>query len=234
MTLLCTGGFTVISVTPTTTEISDALIAGFFRFSTDDQRLVHTIYRLLATGHPASVDAIAGASGRAAADVEDRLSSWPAVYRTEAGDVVGFGGLSCQPASQHRVRLSGLGEAWTWCALDPLVLARLLGSRIDVTSSCPTTGETIELSVTPHGVTGLKPGGAVLSLLTPERRFDDDVRQTFCHYVHLFVSPDAARNWTTRHPGTFSISVTDAFEVARSVTDAIFPTVGSDLGETTR
>lgn len=220
---------------PTADEIGDALIAGFFRFTVDEQRLIHTIYRLLATGHPAAIGAIVEGAGWSVADVEGRLSSWPAVYRDDEGDVIGFMGLSCEAVSDHRILIPNLGEAWTWCALDPLVFAPLLGTRVEVASRCPVTGIPVSLLVTPDGVTGVDPSEAVVSLLVPARfRFDDDVRQAFCHYVHFLSSTDAARDWTGQHPETFSIAVDDTFEIAGAVRAAVFPAIATSGGETDR
>jgi hypothetical protein len=43
----------------------------------------------------------------------------------------------------------------------------------------------------------------------------DDVIERFCHFIHLFASREAAENWVREHPGTFVISIEDAFEVGR-------------------
>jgi hypothetical protein len=48
------------------------------------------------------------------------------------------------------------------------------------------------------------------------------VIRSFCRFVHFFASRDAAATWTAEHPGTFSIPVEDAFEIARLVNQARF------------
>ena len=34
-----------------------------------------------------------------------------------------------------------------------------------------------------------------------------------CHFIHFFVSEEAAREWTSRHDGSV-VSIHDAFELA--------------------
>jgi hypothetical protein len=43
------------------------------------------------------------------------------------------------------------------------------------------------------------------------------VIQGFCHFVHFFVSEVAGKTWTERHPGTFLLSLAEAFELGRKV-----------------
>lgn len=68
----------------------------------------------------------------------------------------------------------------------------------------------ISLVVGPDGVEELSPATTVVSFLTPDRPFDQDVIMNFCHFVHFFTSPETAEKWTTEHPGTFVLSVEDA------------------------
>jgi alkylmercury lyase len=159
--------------------------------------------------------------------VETRLANWPGVYRDGDGRLVGLWGLAAEPVSAHEVRVDGHGVAWAWCALDPLFIVPLLGHSARVSSRCPTTGERIDLTVTPGAVSEVTPTSAVMSLLVPECAFDAEVRQTFCHFVHLFSSPDAAAPWTAEHDGTFTLSVPDAAEVGRRLAACAFPAVSA-------
>lgn len=121
--------------------------------------------------------------------------------------------------------IDGIGTAWTWCSYDTLFIAHLLGVTARVTSPCPITGDQVRLTVSPDGVSDVDPADAVVSLLNPDEPFDDNVRQTFCHYVLFFASPDAAERWIEDNPGTFRLPVTDAFDVARRQNAAVFPSV---------
>lgn len=62
----------------------------------------------------------------------------------------------------------------------------------------------------------------VVSFLRPEGKFDAHVIESFCHYVHFFASPEAAETWTAEHPGTFTLSLTEAFEIAQLTNRAKF------------
>lgn len=56
-----------------------------------------------------------------------------------------------------------------------------------------------------------------MSFLLPDRYFDADVIQSFCHFVYFFASAKAGESWTARHPGTFLLSPEDAFDLGRRV-----------------
>ncbi len=210
-------------MTPTIHETSTAIVKGFVSLTPQDQRLAQVVYRLLATGEPAPLDTIAAEAGWTVGNVEERIDAWPAVVRDDSHAIVGFWGLTTKPVSSHQVAFDGLGTAWAWCALDTLFIPQLLGVVARVDSSCPTTGEDMRLTVSPGGPRDLEPSSAVMSMLTPDTPFDDDVRQTVCHYIHLFVSPGAAQEWTDLNPGTFSLPVEDAFEIAVRFNAGVFP-----------
>ena len=44
---------------------------------------------------------------------------------------------------------------------------------------------------------------------------DNNVIARFCHFVHFFPSQAAGEVWVDDHPGTFVLSLRDAFELAR-------------------
>jgi hypothetical protein len=62
----------------------------------------------------------------------------------------------------------------------------------------------------------------VVSFLVPEQRFDSNVLQSFCRFVHFFASPDAAARWTAEHPGTFQLSIDDAYRLGQLTNQAAF------------
>jgi alkylmercury lyase len=218
-------------MTPTIDEISTAFIAGYPQLTDEEQRLAHAVYRLLATGRPAPVDAIATAVGWARDATAVRLDTWPAVFRDGDGGVVRFWGLAAEPVTSHRMDFEGCGTAWTWCSYDTLFIAHLLGVTARVSSVGATTRDPVGLTVSPHGVTDVEPAQAVVSLLAPDRPFDDDVRQSFCHFVLFFASPGSAEKWTHDNPGTFWMPVADAFEVAERTNATVFPALGGGINE---
>ena len=186
-------------------------------------------YLRLAEGSPASVTDIAQRAGEGAEFVESVLASWPGVYRNEDGYVVGFWGLTIEElVPTHSLEVRG-HQLYTWCAWDTLFLPGLLGAEARVESACPITGETISLVVDPDRVAATSHPNAVLSFLVPERGFDADIIQSFCHFVHFFSSPGDGERWTAEHPGTFLLSLEEAFELGRRVNELNFPALSKGM-----
>jgi alkylmercury lyase len=94
-----------------------------------------------------------------------------------------------------------------------------------VTSTCPVTGELIELTVTPDGVTGTSHPEAVVSFLMPSGPFDSGVIESFCHFVHFFASRQADEQWAASRPGTFLLTLGEAAELAARANQRMFPDV---------
>ena len=194
-------------------------------FDDEQQRVAVTVYRLLADGSPVPPSDVAQATGTSIALIERLLAQWPGVYRDDRGRVVGFWGLTVRRLTPtHRFEVDGR-ELFAWCAWDTLFLPGLLQATARVESSCPTTGETISLEVSPDGVLGASHPPAVVSFLRPDRSFTADVIQSFCHFVHFFASKAAGEAWAAEHPGTFLLSLGEAFELGRLVNSINFPAV---------
>jgi alkylmercury lyase len=117
---------------------------------------------------------------------------------------------------------------YAWCAWDTLFLPELLASTAEIQSHCPTTGRRITLTVEGTQVTSRYPAETVLSFLHRDQPFDADTIRTFCHYVHFFVNPDAAADWTAHREGTFTLSLAQGSEIAKLTNRARFPTVLAD------
>lgn len=115
----------------------------------------------------------------------------------------------------HHFEVDGKG-LYTWCAWDALFIPQLIGKTAQVQSRCAETGRPIRLRVTPEAVLDPSPAEAVLSFITPEAaKVQEDVVRHFCRYVHFFASPEAGRQWVSRHPDTFLLSVPEAFALGR-------------------
>src|SRR6266702_5783153 len=117
-------------------------------FTPDVSRLTVRLWREIARGNPVSperVEQIASAldiEQQTAREVLDKMCE-----RDQEGNVVGIAG---RPQNQHphRVTINGIRLA-TWCAWDSLFLPVMLQQTALVSSSCPVTGETIRLTITP-------------------------------------------------------------------------------------
>ena len=198
----------------TTAELATELESGFGWVGDEEQLLARTMVSLLGAGEPIDAGRLADAFGSSATEVNARLAEVPGVYRDDEGRVVGLWGLSVVEMP-HRLHVDDR-ELYAWCAWDTLFLPIVLGEEVAVESTCPTTGEPITLTVSPHGFRDVSPSSAVMSFLRPrEGGFTGDVIGSFCHFVHYFASPDAAEGWVADHEGTFQISIEDGFELAR-------------------
>ena len=185
------------------------------------QHAALTLLRLLAQGEPVDVRDLSEALALPTAYVEETLDRSPGVLRDDHRRVIGFMGLSITEISDHRIHIDGRA-LWAWCAWDTLFLPELLDETARVASRCPRTGRGISLTVTPDGPADLAPAETVISFLVPETQFDANVMQSFCHFVHFFVSPAAAASWTAEHPGTFPLSIDDAYRLGQLTNHAAF------------
>jgi alkylmercury lyase len=201
--------------------LADRLIGAAPRLGSGEQEVALALLRSLAKGAPVSEQALATATGDPESTVRAALASWPGVFRDHDRRVVGFMGLSVVEFGEHRIELDGR-TLTAWCAWDTLFLPQLLGHTARVGSRSPVTGEEISLIVGPDGPSEVRPAGAVLSFLEPERPFDADVVRSFCQFVHFFASEEAAREWTARHPGTFTLSLEHGFRLGRRTNQAGF------------
>jgi alkylmercury lyase len=198
-------------------------------FGEPARRVALATYRRLAEGTAASADEIAERAGESVELTEHLLGLWSGVFRDEGRHVVGFWGLTTtELVPTHEIEVDAR-RLFAWCAWDTLFLPGILGAEIRVESICPVTQATISLVVQPDGIRETSHPRAVVSFFLPSTSFDADVIQSFCHFVHFFASHDAGESWTTEHPGTFLLSLEDAFELGRLVNARNFPSLAGDI-----
>ena len=178
-----------------------------------ERRIAIGLYRLLSQGQPVPPERLAETLNLSQGRVRETLSHWPGVYRDGAGSVVGFWGLALSEMP-HRFQVDGQ-TVYTWCAWDSLFIPGILGKTAKVESTDPVTSEKISLVVDPEGVQDLEPAGTVVSFLEPNGVFDNEVIQSFCHFVHFFASRKSGEQWTSKHKGTLLLSVDQAYELGR-------------------
>lgn len=210
------------TINGTIDDIAAAVIDAFPKLSATERRVSLALYRLLARGRPAKAEQISAASGVPTDAVRSMIGRWHGVERSQGGAVIAFWGLTLSE-TKHRFRVEGR-ELHTWCAWDTLFLPPLLGATADVESPCAASGTRIALKIGPSGVEASRPETVALSFLTPrESDVEKNVIETFCCYVHFFASREYAERWTAGHPGTFLLSLNEAWEVGVRKNAAQFP-----------
>lgn len=194
-------------------ELADKVVGAEPRFDATGQRVAVALYRLLGEGAPVAIGRLGATLDIPEDAIRSTLDSG-AVFYDRTGAVIGFGGLTVAEMLPHRLIVDGR-SLYTWCAWDSLFIPGILDKTARVESVCPVTRTPIAMTVTPAGVADLTPPTTVVSFLTPERRFDQNVIDSFCHFVHFFQTSQAGEEWMGRHPGTFLLSVQEAFTLGR-------------------
>lgn len=191
----------------------------------EERRLGLEIYRQLVRGEPVATPELAHALDTRTDTVEDLLGKpnlKSLTYLDPGGRIIGFGGLAVREMS-HRLKVDGR-TLYTWCAWDSLFIPVILGVESEVVSPPPGGGSPVRLRVAPNGIKDLQPSSAVMSFLLPSAQtFQTDALKamaSFCHYIFFFASREAATHWVAGHPDTSVISITDAFELGRSMVAA--------------
>ena len=211
-------------------QVLDAFPATFINLSRDEQQVSLAIYRLLATGEPVPPEAIAAEAGVAVKRVGELLDQWIGVYRDAEGRVVGYWGLALSEMN-HRLEVAGR-TVYAWCAWDALFIPALLGQTAEVTSKSPVTGEVIHLTVSPEGASSADGTDVYVSFLEPdEEKLAEDVIGSFCHFIFFFASLEEGRQWTTAHPGTYLLTLDQAFELGHRKNRRQYLDVLTEAGE---
>jgi alkylmercury lyase len=97
----------------------------------------------------------------------------------------------------------------------------MLQQTAEVSSSCPTTGKTIRLTITQEGVTSKHPASAVISIVIPQPTTSglecvEEIWMTFCHHIHFFSSPQAAQEWVAaRGQEIATLTIEEALRLGR-------------------
>jgi alkylmercury lyase len=181
-----------------------------------EQRIAVSAYRLLALGSPVTRAALAGAVNLPLDIVSKTLNGWWGIQFDDADRVIGFWGLTLQRTA-HRLRINDQA-LYTWCAWDTLFVPSIVGEVAYIESRCPASDEPIHLAVTPNQVTAVSPEHAVLSFITPDAdAVKDDIITNFCHYVFFMSSREAGTRWVVAHPGTYLMSISDAFTLGQKI-----------------
>ncbi len=190
--------------------------------SVEERQLGLEIYRQLACGEPASTTSLAEEMKRSSSEIAELLERTKLkclTYLDTERRIVGFGGLAVRPMA-HRLTIKGR-TLYTWCAWDSLFIPIVLNEEGDVDSPAPGNGARVCLTVAPDGVKRSEPQSAVMSFLLPSAEtFQADALKaiaSFCHYIFFFPDRERATAWTSQHPDTIVVSLSDAFELGRQM-----------------
>ena len=196
----------------TVQQLSEAIAAATIGTDEQGRRIGTAVYDLLAQGNPVTPAEIGTHSLVPEPVVLATLKGWPGVFWDDEDRVVGFWGLAI-PEMDHRFQAEGAKPMYAWCALDPFLIVPVIRRQARVESKDPVTGEPITMTVTPHGIKDLSPATAVVSFIAPDKPFDFDVIESFCHYVLNFASRESAERWAAEREGIVLLPAAEAFEV---------------------
>jgi alkylmercury lyase len=175
--------------------------------------LFDQLVRLLVQGRPVAPELLARRLHRDLEEVRSALQAHPEVEYDAQGNLVGSGLTLVPTTHQFRVEQRTL---FAWCAFDTLTYPVELHLSAQVTSRCPVSGSSIQLTVTPEQVLDLDPEEAQVSLVVDvAAECCSNVREDVCNYGHFFASREAAFLWQAAHPQVVILSVEEAYQVGK-------------------
>ena len=177
-----------------------------------EQQVSIVAYRELAKGSPVDLADLANAAKADEDDVRRILDSWSGVYTDTEGRLVGYWGLAI-PEMDHVFRVEGQ-TLYTWCAWDALFIPELIRKTAHISSKCPTTGEKIELVVSPTSIESVSPEAPSVTFADAQD-CGSDVIGRFCSFVFFFRDEDAANEWAGTRDNVIVVSLEDAYSLGR-------------------
>ena len=173
------------------------------------------ILKLLAEGEPVTPERLAEALGQPIEFIRTTFATLRncGCELNEQGALIGDA-LTLTPTPHHfRIKNRNL---YAWCALDTLFLPTLINQTAEITSTCPQTGLSIHLTVSPHGIASISPPETALSIVIAPG-CTSGINGTFCGQTHFFASKEAAVEWMGGRTEFAVLSVMEGLELARQV-----------------
>ena len=173
------------------------------------------ILLLLAQGQPVTPERLAEVSGQ---PIEMIRAHFAAMHKggcdfDDRGALVG-NALTLTP-TPHRFRVNG-HELYAWCALDTLFLPALIDQTAEIASTCPQTGESVQLTVSPDGIVEFSPAETALSIVIASG-CTSGIDGTFCGQIHFFASSDAAETWRADRADVTLLPLAEAYQLAQVI-----------------
>lgn len=207
------------SMVPDLDQLAQFFIDAFPVMNITEQWLSLKLYALLSEGEAVSLERLSENADIPFADVKTMLESWPGVFYDDNQRIIGFWGITIQEMP-HCIDVNGF-TVFTWCAWDTLFIPKLLNTTAFITSHCALSGDEITLTISPKGIESAQPDQVMVSFLVPdESKLKEDITTSFCHYIFFFRSREAGEHWVADHPGTFLLSLDDAFAVGKKMNTA--------------
>ena len=108
-------------------DLAEAIKAAMPVLDETDQHMATAVYRLMSTGAPVEPAAIAKAAGGVSLErVNERLNTWPGVFRDGMGRVVGFWGHAVDKLEPEYRLVAAGNTTYAWCALDTLFIPGII------------------------------------------------------------------------------------------------------------
>lgn len=201
----------------------DSAVENMDDMFTRELKLSTSLLRLLAEGRPVPAVQVAEQTGLSLGQVQAIFDH----FATQGGEfdedrnLIGAA-LTLNPTS-HRFIVDG-HQLYAWCSLDTLFLPGLIGRPAKVSSTDPSTGETIQLTITPEGVADYTPSSTVLSITIPGLSCRTDgscgpetgPESEACSQMHFFSSRESAETWLQDRPGIAILTVDEAWLLAKA------------------
>jgi hypothetical protein len=137
------------------------------------------------------------------------------LHTNTEGEIVVAYPFSGRP-TRHHVLLESGQEVDAMCAIDAVGVAAMLGMRVRVRSSDPTTEDEITVSVDPSGHASWQPLEAVV---VAGSRSDGPSYEGCCAVLNLFSSTASAERYLAGHPEVRgrTISIPEAVAAGRAI-----------------
>ena len=190
--------------------------------SKEEARLIQAIYPALAEGQLLSPERVSTSSGIPLRSVK---TAFRAIRRSGAdfdddGNLIG-NALTRRPTA-HKFFVDGQ-QLYAWCALDTLFLPGLVDNTANVESTCPATGETVRLTISPSGIEAVEPAEAVVTVTIPgvsaacEPGQGKGGESASCQSMNYYVSRDAAESHLGPDADVAILEVETAWRLAHRV-----------------
>lgn len=174
------------------------------------------LLRELSKGRPVAIGALAERAGLPASKVGILLKQAKDVEWDAEGNVAGYG-LTLRE-TPHRFEVEGR-KLYTWCAFDTLFFPALIEKPARVQSTCPVTGLSIALEISPDELSVAQPSTAVISMMAPAPKAS--IRTTFCCNVHFFTSLEIGAEWIRDRPHAQIMAVERGYQLGLVLAEAL-------------